>query len=157
MTTNAIPSLLPEDFEINIGNLDRVINSPSATFTDRFGVARPTVAGLGTAYMPANMAIKNLSGSLYTVAVEDSLGYIRFVGTDGPITCNIPQNSSQAFAVGTQINICQGSQYQVTITPASGVTINKAETLKTRKQGSLVTLVKIGVDEWDLIGDTEAA
>ena len=47
MTTTAIPSLLPEDFLINIGNADRFLNSPGLTFTDRFGVERLTLGGAG--------------------------------------------------------------------------------------------------------------
>lgn len=46
MTTTAIPSTLPEDFSINVGNVDKFVTSPELTFTDRMGVERKTIAGV---------------------------------------------------------------------------------------------------------------
>ena len=45
----------------------------------------------------------------------------------------------------------------VTIVAGSGVTINTAETLVLRKQGSAIQLIKVGENVWDLFGDVEAA
>ncbi len=45
MTTTAVPSKMPEDFALNIENLDKFTNSTSSTFTDRLGGVKKTMAG----------------------------------------------------------------------------------------------------------------
>jgi hypothetical protein len=44
-TGNPIPSTSALDFEDNLENLDRTINSPALTYTDRLGVPRKSWAG----------------------------------------------------------------------------------------------------------------
>lgn len=45
MTSTAVPSTDPADLLFNAGALDRFVNDSAATFTDRRGVARKTLAG----------------------------------------------------------------------------------------------------------------
>lgn len=47
-TTSPVPSVAPEDFDFNVRRIDEVVNSTSATFTDRFGAVRKTIAGVMT-------------------------------------------------------------------------------------------------------------
>ncbi|WP_295537408.1 SGNH/GDSL hydrolase family protein [uncultured Pseudacidovorax sp.] len=45
-TTNPVPSEAPQDLPFNAGNMDAFMQSVNPTFTDRFGVARPTLRAL---------------------------------------------------------------------------------------------------------------
>lgn len=158
MSTNPIPSTTAEDFEINVQCFDRFINSTGQTYTDRLGQSKLTVKGLSElgVYMPAQMTIKTIAGTTYSLILVDALSYIRFTSSSA-VSCTVPLNADVNFGIGHQINIVQAGAGQVTLSGDVGVTINTSETRTTRKQGSLVTLVKVGTDEWDLIGDTEAA
>jgi hypothetical protein len=66
----------------------------------------------------------------------------------------VPLNSSQAFPIGSQINILQTGTGQTTIVPVSGgVTINATPGLKLRAQWSSATLIKRAENVWVLAGD----
>jgi hypothetical protein len=68
----------------------------------------------------------------------------------------VPLNSSQAFPVGTQINILQTGAGQTTVVATGGVTINGTPGLKLRAQWSYATLIKRATDTWVLVGDISA-
>ena len=66
----------------------------------------------------------------------------------------VPLNSSQAFPVGTTIDIIQYGAGQTTIVATGGVTIRSKEgKLKLTGQYSGATLYKRGTDEWVVVGD----
>lgn len=66
----------------------------------------------------------------------------------------VPLNSSQAFPIGSQINILQTGTGQTTIAPVSGgVTINATPGLKLRARWSSATLIKRAENVWVLAGD----
>jgi hypothetical protein len=69
-------------------------------------------------------------------------------------TLTVPLNSSEAFPIGSQINILQTGTGQTTIAPVSGsVTINATPGLKLRAQWSSATLIKRAENVWVLAGD----
>ena len=68
----------------------------------------------------------------------------------------VPLNSTQAFAVGTQISILQTGAGQTTVVATGGVTINATPGLKLRTQWSAATLIKRATDTWALVGDISA-
>jgi hypothetical protein len=70
-------------------------------------------------------------------------------------TLTVPPNADVAFTIGNQITVRQIGLGQTTIVEGSGVTIYTPDTLVLRKQFSTVTLVKVGTNEWDLMGDVE--
>lgn len=45
-TNNPIPSESPKDLAFNAGKVDEFVNSPEEAFSDRFGIARLTLAGI---------------------------------------------------------------------------------------------------------------
>lgn len=45
-TSNPIPSESPADLAFNAGKIDEFVNSPEEAFSDRFGLARLTIAGI---------------------------------------------------------------------------------------------------------------
>lgn len=73
----------------------------------------------------------------------------------GANTVTVPTNATVPFGIGTQINVIQIGDGQTSFVAAAGVTINTPETLKLRKKFSSALLVKVGTDEWDLMGDLE--
>ena len=91
-----------------------------------------------------------------TLALTDAGAYIRCT-SGSATTVTVPPNSSVAFPTGTEVNVRAAGAGQVTIAQGAGVTINSAETLKLRKQGSTGTIKKVATDTWDLMGDLEAS
>lgn len=92
--------------------------------------------------------------SSYTLVLTDS--YVRSTNASAH-TIIIPNNSTVAYPIGTQITIFQLGAGQITMEAAGGVTITYFETLTTRKQGSALTITKTGTNAWDLFGDMVAA
>jgi hypothetical protein len=77
------------------------------------------------------------------------------VGTSN--TLLVQANSTVAFPIGTEIQILQYGVGQTTITPAGGVTLrSKSGQLKIANQYTGVTLVKVGTNEWYVIGNLAA-
>lgn len=69
-------------------------------------------------------------------------------------TLTVPLNSSEAFPIGSQLNILQTGTGQTTIAPVGGgVTINATPGLKLRAQWSSATLIKRAENVWVLAGD----
>lgn len=65
----------------------------------------------------------------------------------------VPPNSSVAFPIGTQILVAQYGAGQTTFVPGSGVTIRSdSGKLKIAAQYGAATLIKVGTDEWYLVG-----
>lgn len=95
------------------------------------------------------------SATSYTLVLADD-GKIVEVLTATSSVLNVPLNASVAFPIGTQITLIQTGAGQVTITPASGVTINATPGLKTRVQWSAATLIKRATNTWVAIGDLAA-
>jgi hypothetical protein len=89
----------------------------------------------------------------YTLVLGDKDKVIEMnVGSANTLT--IPTNASVAFTIGTEITIMQYGAGQTTIAQPGGVTIrSKGGYLKIADQYTGVTLVKVGTDEWYLIGN----
>ncbi len=91
-----------------------------------------------------------------TLALTDLGKYIRMTsGSANSIT--VPPNASVAFEIGTTLNGVQAGAGKTTISPGSGVTINKPTGYNSacRAQGAAWGLVKVATNEWDLFGDLE--
>lgn len=98
----------------------------------------------------------NAQTASYTLALTDAGQYVR-VTVSSANNVTVPAESSVNFPIGTQITIRQAGAGQTTIVEGTGVTVTTPETLKLRGQHSTATLVKVGSDLWDLMGDLEAA
>ena len=96
------------------------------------------------------------TGTTYTLVLADAGKFVTQSNASG-ITTTIPPNSSVAFPIGTQVNLLQLGAGQVTVAAGSGVTIrSQGSKLKLNGQYATATLVKIGTDEWVLLGNTAA-
>jgi len=105
-------------------------------------------------YAAPNLSINDQTGTSYTFVLADATKYVRF-NNAASISATVPPNASVAFPTGTQIHLRQVSTGQLTVVAGSGVTINTPETLRLRAAKSTATLIKVGTNEWDLLGDLE--
>jgi hypothetical protein len=72
-------------------------------------------------------------------------------------TVTIPSNVNSAFPIGAEITICRYGIGEVSITPYSGVTLHsEGEKRRINLQYQAVTLKKILIDTWILIGALKA-
>jgi hypothetical protein len=89
----------------------------------------------------------------YTLALADA-GKMEAFTSSSAVAITIPLNSSVTFPVKTRIDILQAGSGQITISPTAGVTLNsKGSKRKIFGQFSAATLIKVGTNEWTLIGD----
>ncbi len=96
------------------------------------------------------------TGTTYTLVIGDDHKLVS-CSNSSAITLTIPTNESVAFPVGTQILILQKGTGQVTISKATGVTVNSVNGAnKTVAQYSMAGLIKLATDTWILFGDLEA-
>jgi hypothetical protein len=69
-----------------------------------------------------------------------------------PVTVSIMTNATQAFPVGTEIDLIQAGAGVVTITPAGGVNLNGANAIPITAQWGGVTLKQITINNWIIVG-----
>ena len=94
----------------------------------------------------------NRRTSNYTLVLSDA-GKIVETNISSTNTVTVPDNATAPFPIGTEIFVMQYGSGQTTIAPASGVTLRSKANY--RKIGSPYTgacLVKVGTDEWYLVG-----
>jgi len=109
-----------------------------------------TSLSYATGYAPVNFNAQ--SGTSYTLVLADATKVVALSNASA-ITLTVPNSSSVAFTAGTQIQLIQDGAGQVTVTAASGVTINTTPGLKLRAQNSFATLIYRGSNTWNLVGD----
>lgn len=86
-----------------------------------------------------------------TLTYWDRDKYIRFTNGSA-IAVTVPQNSSVAYPVGTEIDVIQAGAGAITV-GGTGVTLNAVSgDLVTGTQYSAFTLKKVATDTWDVIG-----
>jgi hypothetical protein len=96
------------------------------------------------------------TGTAYTLVAGDA-GDLVTLTNGAAITLTVPTNASVPFATGSQITIIQSGAGTVTVVGDTGVTVNSADAdLKLRVQWSAATLIKLGTNNWVLIGDIKA-
>jgi len=103
----------------------------------------------------AMIAMNAQTGTTYTLVLADD-GKIVTCDNASAITLTVPQNSSVAFGIGTQVNIMQLGAGQVTIAGA-GVTLrSEGNKLKLKGQYAVATCAKIATDTWVVVGNLSA-
>jgi hypothetical protein len=88
----------------------------------------------------------------YTLDTADA-GYLLKCTSGSSTQILIPTNAAEAFSIGQRVDILQHGAGQVTVAPDTGVTLRATPTAKLRAQYSTASVVKIGTDEWLLVGD----
>lgn len=95
------------------------------------------------------------SATTYTFQLSDANLIVE--GSNGSATTfTIPTNATAEFPVGSTITIIQTGAGQITISPASGVTLNGTPGTKLRTQWSVATITKRATNTWIIYGDVVA-
>jgi len=127
----------------------------------RFDIAGTEVAVLdGTALDIAGNILYDIdinaqTGTAYTLVAGDRGKLITMYNASAS-TCTVPPNSSVPFVIGTQIQVVQWGDGELTMVAGSGVTLSRTPGFKLRDRYSSVTCIKMATDEWLLVGDLEA-
>lgn len=100
-----------------------------------------------------NMPIVNLVDS-YILTAGDMNSYLR-MNSASNITLTVPTNMSAGIPIGSSVVVRQMGLGQITLIGQPTVVLNTPETLKLRKRGSVISLVKVAENEWDVHGDLE--
>ena len=129
------------------------------TDTSRLAASQKGAAS-GLATLDANSKVTAAQASARAIYATNSLTFaldhagcfIRFNST-GAVTCTVPNNSSVAFALGTEIEICRWGTGTVTIAAESNVTLASVDNArKIDAQYGVVCLKKVSTDIWLLSG-----
>lgn len=140
-------------------NVLRVWNGSSwqATSTDLSSYATTSYVS-NPANIPALDSTKvpvisiNSQSSSYNLIASDA-GKTIYLNNSLTATVTVPTDASVPFATGTKIDVVQAGTAQVTISPASGVTINsEGSKNKILAQWCAVSLIKTGINTWLMIG-----
>jgi hypothetical protein len=94
----------------------------------------------------------NSQSSNYTLQLSDKDKMVE-INSSSAAAITIPTNASVAFPVGSTITIMQAGAGQITISGATGVTVNYTPSNITRTQYSSATIVKRAENTWYLMGD----
>jgi hypothetical protein len=98
----------------------------------------------------------NRQTASYSLVVADA-GKVVEMNVASANNLTVPLNATQAFPVGTVIELLQYGAGQTTIVATGGVTIRSSGgKLKLTGQYSGASLRKIATDEWSLVGDLAA-
>lgn len=111
------------------------------------------IPGIAPNVIPENAQ----SGTTYTLALTDNGSWVSLTNS-GAITLTVPKNSTIPFAAGTIIMLRQGGSGQVTVSPASGVTLHNLNSqTKLQAQYAVAFLRQTStIDTWELVGNTSA-
>jgi hypothetical protein len=122
---------------------------------NEFLVADSTAAA-GVKWVPSVLRSTNEQTANYTLVLADA-GKIVEMNSSGNLTLTIPNNSSVAFPVGTQIDLLRTNSGTVTVQPDGGVTLNSVDSYRSLASvWSVASLVKRGTNSWVLLGDLDS-
>lgn len=100
-----------------------------------------------------DVMINTVSGTTHTLALTDKHKMNNFTSASD-VTITVPTNASVAFPIGSRIVLRRGGAGAVTISGASGVTIESPDgKVGIAHQYGLVELDKIDTNTWALYGD----
>jgi hypothetical protein len=106
-----------------------------------------------TGQIVTHLLVSTESGTTHAPALGDENAYILTTHGTG-ITVTLPQNSAQAFAIGTTIYYERNGAGTLTFAAGTGATTtSKDSTLTCGDRYTTVAAVKIGTNAWSLIGN----
>lgn len=115
------------------------------------GPTGPTGVGAtgATGSFSIAQTIKTISTSAYTLLADDAGSALVFT-SNTPVTVTVP---SAGLSVGAYLDIIQVGTGQVTVTNASGVTLNATPGFKLRARYSTASLLQYATNAWIFSGD----
>ncbi|MBT9156634.1 MAG: hypothetical protein DDT37_01622 [Firmicutes bacterium] len=96
----------------------------------------------------------NARTTSYTLLITDADGVLVTMDSATAITLTVPAAAAVPFQIGTQILVKQLGTGQVTIAPATGVTLRSADgALRCRAAFSVAGLILMSPNTWSVMGD----
>ena len=89
----------------------------------------------------------------YTLALTDAGKLVTMNLSTGTMNLIIPANASVAFPTGTHVDVARIGDAGVTVTGATGVTVNATPGQKLRAKYSSGTCIYYAGDTWLVVGD----
>lgn len=111
-----------------------------------------TLSSASSTYATQITQITTSASSTYTLSLADNNDLLEFTSSSA-ITVSIPTEAVANFPIGSSLSILQAGTGQITVSPASGVTLNGTPGFKSRARWSLITLIKRGSNSWLIAGD----
>jgi len=129
-----------------------IITVDSITLSPPGVVMDPEVIGAGADSFP----VVEFTGTAKNLVVDDNLTFI-VMDNGAPQTVTIPENASEAFPIGAEMEFLRKGLGAVNFVVAGAAVLDSRDALTAiNAQFSAVTLKKIAADEWSLIGDLAA-
>lgn len=132
---------------------------PASTVTGPTGGvgAASTVTGpTGGVGSFSDAQLINAQTTGYTLALSDAGKLVTLNASTGTINVVIPPASSVAFATGTHVDLARLGAAAVTVTGATGVTVNATPGSKLRAQFSAGTAILYAANTWLVVGDVSS-
>jgi hypothetical protein len=120
--------------------------------TAAIGSVSGTVTNIVNQFIGTAIDIAATPGSVYTLGTADSGRLLVCAGTASG-TVQIPIFSSQPFNNGQKVDLVQLGTGTVTVVGTAGVTLRSTPSNVLRTQYSVASVIKIGSNEWLLMGD----
>lgn len=133
---------------VTAGGVD--VASYTSTGVDFTGTVKRGGVDLGWLDIP-----QNPQNGAYTLALTDRGKHIYSANVSGQ-TVTIPANATVAFATGSAVVVVNDGSSNITISPASGVTLRLAGSTstgsRTLAKNGMASLLKVGTDKWFISG-----
>jgi hypothetical protein len=137
-----------------------ITGNASGTAATVTTAAQPAITSVGTltsltvsGQIVTHLVVETDATTTHAPAVGDENKYILTTHGTG-ITVTLPQNSAQAFAIGTTIYYERNGAGTLTFAAGTGATVtSKDSTLTCGDRYTAVCALKIGTNAWSLIGN----
>jgi hypothetical protein len=103
----------------------------------------------------ANLTLNAQTGTTYTLSLTDAQKLVT-LNNASAISLTVPTNATAAFTIGDQVNLLQLGAGQVTVSGAGVTFRSEGSKLKLKAQYAIATLIKVGTDEWVVVGNLSA-
>ncbi len=138
----------PDDF-INVSLADSKVIITVASVT-----LNPPGVVIDPAVIFSSGVVTRLVGTSVDLVAADNLSLCLIENGASAFTVNVPDDATELFPQGAEMDFIRDGTGSVTFNPAGGVTIESRDGLVSlNAQFSAATLKKIGPDEWRLVGD----
>lgn len=141
------------------GNVNLTASTLGAVPLTQVGVGNGVASLDNFAKVTATQASANVmtaSGTALTLTTSYAGKLVKCTRSSGTCTITIPSNTTASLPVDTEIEIVRYGAGEVTISPASGVTLYSKDNARSiASQYGAVSLKKMGTNEWWMVGDLE--
>ena len=118
---------------------------------DRWVIVGATAEQVREQFRPG---VNTQSGTSYTLVASDENKIILCTNA-AAVTVTVPNDTDASLPIGFITHVHQKGAGQVTLAAGSGVTLLYSSSSKTRARYSSVSVIKIGANEYSVVGDTE--